>query len=238
MNISEIIMEVEELGSDRTKKRYLSQGAHEPLFGNSIASLKPIAKKIMKQDDVQEIAMELYQTGNYDLMYLAGMIVNPHQMTKDMFNKWLDQAYFYMISDFIVAVSLSETDIAIELANEWIQSEEELTISAGYSTYCWLIGSQPDSVFIKSELERMLEKVLQTIGNMPNRAKYAMYNFIYTVGVSYIPLHEKALEIANEIGPVSIRDKKNKSVEYNAKEDIEKAVEKGRIGFKRPYVRC
>ena len=32
-----------------------------------------------------------------------------------------------------------------------------------------------------------------------------MNNFLYTVGLSYLPLHEKAAEIAKEVGPVEVR---------------------------------
>lgn len=50
----------------------------------------------------QPLAEELYATGNYDAMYLAGMIAEPDKMTEEDFNRWMDGAYFYMISDFIV----------------------------------------------------------------------------------------------------------------------------------------
>lgn len=35
--------------------------------------------------------------------------------------------------------------------------------------------------------------------------KYAMNNFIYTVGVFYLPLYDKAVEIVKGVGPVEVR---------------------------------
>lgn len=65
-----------------------------------------------------------------------------------------------------------------------------------------------------------------------------MNNFLYNVGVSYLPLHEKAVEIAKEVGIVEVKRDKKKPSLLNAYESIQKDIEKGRIGFKRKYVRC
>ena len=65
-----------------------------------------------------------------------------------------------------------------------------------------------------------------------------MNNFISTVGVSYLPLHDKALETAKAAGPVEVKRDKLKSSFLNASDTIQKAVVKGRLGFKRKHVRC
>ena len=65
-----------------------------------------------------------------------------------------------------------------------------------------------------------------------------MNNFVYTVGISYVPLHEKAVETAKEIGPVEMKRDNKKSSFLNAYENIQKEIDRGRIGFKRKYVRC
>ncbi len=80
--------------------------------------------------------------------------------------------------------------------------------------------------------------VERTIHDSPERTKYAMNNFIYTVGVSYVPLHDQALETAKTVGPVEVNRDKAKSKYLNAAENIQKAVAKSQLGFKRKYVRC
>ncbi|MNG27426.1 hypothetical protein D3C84_1125420 [compost metagenome] len=65
-----------------------------------------------------------------------------------------------------------------------------------------------------------------------------MNNFIYTVGVSYLPLHDKAVETAKAVGPIEIRRDKKKSSILLASENIQKEIDRGKLGFKRKYVRC
>lgn len=235
MNAELVMQELEALGKERTKKMYMSNGAHEPLFGVATGAMKPIAKKI-KID--QALAEELYATGNYDAMYFAGIIADPKAMTVEDFNRWMEAAYFYMLSDYVVAVTLAEAPIAQEVADAWIASGEELKISAGWSCYCWLLGNRKDSEFSESKLANMLDVVKNTIHDVPERTKSAMNNFLYTVAISYVPLHEQAVATAQAIGPVEMKRDNKKSTQLNAYETIQKEIERGRIGFKRKYVRC
>ncbi|MEG0380113.1 MAG: DNA alkylation repair protein [Kurthia sp.] len=235
MNLQSVMQELEALGKERSKKMYQSNGAREPLFGTATGAMKPIAKKIKKN---QPLAEELYATGNYDAMYFAGVIADPEVMTKEDFERWINGAYFYMLSDYVVAVTLAESDLAQEIADEWIASGQELKMSAGWSCYCWLLGNRKDHEFSEQKLLDMLETVKNTIHDAPERTKSAMNNFLYTTGLSYVPLHEKALEIAQAVGPVEIKKVNKKSSFVHAYESIQKEVDKGRIGFKRKYVRC
>lgn len=235
MNLDNVMQELEALGKERTKKIYQSNGAQEPLFGVATGAMKPLFRQIKRN---QPLAEQLYATGNYDAMYFAGVIADPKAMSEADFERWIDGAYFYMLSDYVVAVTLAETDIAQEVADKWIASGIELKMSAGWSCYCWLLGNRKDSEFSEEKIAGLLELVKHTIHDAPERSKYAMSNFMYTVGVSYLPLHEKAVEIAKEVGPVEVNQGSAKSKFLSAADNIQKAKDKDQLGFKRKHVRC
>lgn len=235
MDFESVMKELESLAKERTKKIYLSNGAAEPLFGVNTGDMKPLLKKTGLN---QNLAEKLYASGNYDAMYFAGVIAEPKKMTESDFDRWIERAYFYMISDFVVAVTLSESDIAQEVADKWIMSGEDLKMSAGYSCYCWLLGNRKDQEFDPDKISKMMTHVKSAISAAPVHTKKAMNSFIYTVGISYIPLNEEALFIAEEIGTIEFKDHKNKMVTLNPYETIKKEQDKGRLGFKRKFVRC
>ncbi|MGQ4668043.1 DNA alkylation repair protein [Metabacillus halosaccharovorans] len=235
MDFTIVMLELEALGKERTKNTYIRNGAHEPVFGVATGAMKPIAKKIGKN---QPLAEQLYATGNYDAMYFAGIIADPTIMTEADFDRWIDAAYFYMLSDYVVAVTLSETDNAQTIADKWIKSGEELRMSAGWSCYCWLLGNRSDAEFNADKIAGMLDQIEKTIHDSPDRTKSAMNNFMYTVAVSYLPLHEKALQTAKAVGPVEIKRDKKKSSILLASDNIQKEIDRGKLGFKRKYVRC
>lgn len=235
MNLEEVMQELEALGKERMKKMYMNNGAHEPLFGVATGAMKPMSRKIKIN---QALAEELYATGNYDAMYFAGIIADPKAMAEEDFNRWIDSAYFYMLSDYVVAVTLSEAPIAQDVADKWIASGDELKMSAGWSCYCWLLSNRKDVEFSESKIAGMLETVKNSIYDAPERTKSAMNNFLYTVAISYVPLHEMAVETAKAIGPVEMKRDNKKSTILNAYENIQKEIDRGKIGFKRKYVRC
>lgn len=235
MDLETVMQELEALGKERIKKTYISNGAREPLFGVATGAMKPMSKIIKKN---QPLAEQLYGTGNYDAMYFAGIIADPNAMTEADYDRWMDAAYFYMLSDYVVAVTLAEADIAQQVADKWIVSGEELRMSAGWSCYCWLLGNRPDREFDKSKIADLLKRAEHSIHDSPERTKYAMNNFIYTAAISYTPLHSLAVETAARVGPVEVQKDKKKSKFLNASENIQKALDRGQLGFKRKYVRC
>lgn len=235
MNVQEVMQQLQSLATERTKKTYVSNGAKEPVFGVATGAMKPLFKQIKHN---QPLAEQLYATGNYDAMYFAGMIAEPQAMTADDFERWIEAAYFYMLSDYVVAVTLAESPIAEQVATSWITTGDELRMSAGWSCYCWLLGNQKDAFFDEAVLRSMLQRVRDTIHSQPERAQIAMMQFVKAVAISYAPLHEEATQLALQLGDVVVEREGKKQLILNAYPEIEKAIEKGRIGFKRKHVRC
>lgn len=235
MEIKEILDQLSSLTNERTKKYYVSGGAREPVFGCTISSMKPLFKQLKFN---QSLADQLYETGNYDAMYLAGMIAEPKKMTKQDFDRWIDKAYFFMISDFIVSVTLAEADIGTEVADDWIESDKELTVSAGWKTYEWMLGTRKNETFDEQRLKELIEMIPTRFESQPPRAQLSMVDFLQAVAISYPPLHEEALKVAKLIGRKEIKLSDSKSRIVDPFADIVSEVKKGRLGFKRKHVRC
>jgi 3-methyladenine DNA glycosylase AlkD len=230
-----VMRELESLGTAHTKKSYLSRGVMEPLFGVATGAMKPLKKQIGVD---QALADMLWDTGNYDAMYLAGMIADVRVMTEADFDRWVDGAYGPMLSDFVVAVTLAESDLAQAVADRWIRGGDEEAAAAGWACYEWLLGWRPDSYFEPETVRALLELTAETIHDASPRLKRAMNRFIVAVGVSYLPLHDEALKTAERIGAVEVVSNGEVKQLSSAAQQIRTAAEKGKIGFKRRAVRC
>ena len=235
MELQQVMDELRVLGKPQTKKVYLNHGAREPLFGVTTGAMKPLAKKLGRN---YALSMALYATGNYDAAYLAGMIAEPTAMSEADFEKWMETAYCSIMSDWVVAVTLAETDFAQTVADRWIATGKDLYMSAGWSCYCWLLGVRPDSAFSRERVLGLLEQAEQTIHTQPDHTRYAMNDFVIAVGVSYLPLHAEAVKAAEHIGAVQVDMGKTSCKVPLATAYIQKAAAKGRLGFKRRSVRC
>lgn len=233
--ISDILATLATLNSARTKKHYVSQGVREPMFGVPVGVLKPIAKPMIGN---QVLAEGLFATGNYDAMYLAGMIANTQTMTPDDFRRWIGRADCYMLSEFVVAVTLAETDFAQPLADEFINDPGEFVQSGGWSCYEWLLGSRKDNEFDPTHIQQLLDRVESTIAHKPLFIQNAMIRFVTAVGVSYRPLHAQAMHTAGIVNQLLAPTPTKKPMYADPLANITQAITKGRIGFKRRHVRC
>ena len=179
MKTAEIIKELKSSGSPGIKKVFVNHGAREPFYGVKIEDLKKIGKKIKGN---HELAMELYDTGISDAMYLAGLVADGKKMSKQELEKWAENASWHMISEYTVAWVASESAFAQELADKWIESDSEKIASSGWSTQASIVATTADEKLNLKHIKALLDKVAKTIHRSPDRVKYTMNGFVISVG--------------------------------------------------------
>src|ERR1700694_5350471 len=128
MTAKDIVAELTELGNAQTKKTWMTHGAQEPCLGVKVEDMKKIQKRV-KMD--YQLALDLYDTGISDAMYLAGLIADDAQMTRKDLERWAEQAYWYMLSEYTVAWVAAGSNHGRELALKWIESKKENVAAAG-----------------------------------------------------------------------------------------------------------
>ena len=89
MNAKSILAELKPLGLENYKKVLFNHGVQEPCFGVKIEELKKIQKRVKKD---YRLALDLYESGVYDEMYLAGLIADATQMTRKDLQRWAMKA--------------------------------------------------------------------------------------------------------------------------------------------------
>jgi 3-methyladenine DNA glycosylase AlkD len=235
VDFDEIMLELEKLGSEQTKQIYMNHGVREPYFGVKIGDLKKIVKYVKKD---HELGLQLFNSGNHDAMYLAGLSVNPKILSKETLQEWAKKAYWYLIAEYTVAGVAAESDYALELAREWMSSEEEMIAVCGWSTYSNYISITPDEKLDLNEIKTLLTQVRNTIHGERNRVRYVMNGFVLSVGC-YVPeLIEEAKQVAEVIGKVHV-DVGNTACKVPlATEYIKKVEDKNRVGMKRKTCIC
>ena len=235
MNSNEILNELSKLGNPNTKKILIKHGAKEPFYGVKVADLKKIQKRIKKD---YKLSLELFDTGNSDAMYLAGLIADEDKITKKDLNKWAKNAYWYMLSEYTVAWIAAESRFGWELTLKWIQSENENIASAGWSTLSSLVAIKDDLELDISALKKLLDRVEKEIENSPNRVRYTMNGFVISVGAYVKPLTKSALSTAKKIGIVKVDMGGTACKVPKADEYINKIINMGRVGKKKKMARC
>jgi len=197
----DLLQQLQQLGSEQTKKVLVKHGAHEPFFGVKVADLTKIQKNIKKN---HALALALFDTGNSDAMYLAGMIADPLQMDENLLNHWAREAYWYMLSEYAVAPVASESPVGEKTALQWIESEEERIASAGWATLSLILKKGNTILLTDDKINELLQHIRQHIHQAKNRVSYTMNGFVIAAG-AYVPnLTETAMTVAKINGKIHV----------------------------------
>jgi 3-methyladenine DNA glycosylase AlkD len=235
MTCAEIMKQLEAFGDAQTKKVLTTHGAREPFFGVRVADLKTILKKTKKN---YELSLELYATGNTDAMYLACLMADETKMTEADLNKWVGNAYWKYLNLHAVPWVAGETDFGFDLGLKWIQSKDEDTIIAGWSTLALYSCVHEDAELNIPAYKDLITKVGETIHSEPNEVRQAMNSFLINTAYYIKDLTEFAKQTGEKIGKVTVLQEGTACKVPYAPEYIQKAIDKGGIGKKRKTARC
>lgn len=233
--LAEVMSQLEAKGSAQFRKTFARHGAPEPMFGVSIANLKTIAKGIKGE---QELALELYETGNYDAMYLAGVVADGSRMTQQQLRGWAKRATCTPIAAHVVAVVACESKHAASLALKWMDARQERIACCGWYTYSGVVATRPDDALDLDEIRGLLDRVVAEIDDAANGVRYAMNGFVISVGGYVAPLLKAAKAAAKKLGVVEV-DMGDTACQVPVATDYIKKIETmGRVGKKRKTMKC
>jgi 3-methyladenine DNA glycosylase AlkD len=234
MTAKDIVAELEKLGNAQTKKTWMAHGAQEPCLGVKVEDMKKIQKRV-KMD--YQLALDLYDTGIADAMYLAGLIADDAKMTKKDLQKWIEGANCDWVAEFTVPWVASASPHGREIALKWIESKDATIASAGWQTYSSMVAIKEDADLDLAEIKSLLQRVAKSIHQQPNRVKYVMNSFIIAVACYVKPLHELAVDAANGIGKVAVDLVGACKIPF-APDQIKKFEARSAIGKKRKSPKC
>lgn len=217
MTLTEAMAALEAAGSAQTRKTWARHGAPEPMFGVSYATLKALLKRI-KVD--HELALGLWETGNYDARNLAVKVADPARMSPPELDVWAQDPTAGLFSSYVAMLAV-EGPHAPELVARWLSATDE-----GRQRAAWhLVGALathdldlPDPWFAKrlAELELGLH-------DAQNEVRRVMNACLISIGCRDAVHREAALATAARLGPVTIDHGDTDCKTFNAHEYIEKA---------------
>jgi 3-methyladenine DNA glycosylase AlkD len=234
MTAKEIVAELKKLGTPQIKKMWMNHGAQEPCLGVKVEDMKKIQKRV-KMD--YKLALDLYDTGIADAMYLAGLIADDAKMTKKDLQKWVAGATSTWVAEYTVPWVASSGPHGREMALKWMDSKNETIASAGWQTYSSMVAIMEDADLDLAEIKSLLQRVAKTIHQQPNRVKYVMNGFVIAVACHVKPLHKFAVDTANNLGKVAVDLVGACTIPF-APDQIKKFEARSVIGKKRKSPKC
>jgi 3-methyladenine DNA glycosylase AlkD len=197
MNKKQVMSRLQTLGTAQNRKVYARQGVAGQMFGVSYANLGKLAKEVGTD---QELAEELWATGNHDARVLAAMIADPAKVRASVLERWKDDLDSYVLADAFSSFA-ARTAHAKDKMKAWVGSRKEFVAAAGWNLVSYLSAAR---ALTENELERQVPVIEKTIHKSANRVRYAMNNALISIGVLGGKLQDRAVAAARRIGPVEV----------------------------------
>jgi 3-methyladenine DNA glycosylase AlkD len=175
MTATEVMQLLESYGDANTKKTFMKHGAKEPLFGVRIGDLKKILAKTKKN---HELSLALYQTGNSDAMYLAGLMADEKKITAAQLDEWISNAYWEYLHTYAVPWVAAETALGFEIGMKWLKSPDDNVVCGGWATLSNYAAVTPDEKLDIAAYSALLDTIGHEIHQAPNLVRYNMNGFI------------------------------------------------------------
>jgi hypothetical protein len=218
VTLAEALAELEAAGTEQARKTYRRHGAEEPMFGVSFATLKGLMKRI---DVDHELALALWETGNFDARNLAMKIVDSSRLDTSALDRWAREASAALSCGDYAAALPAEGPLGVEKADAWRRSPD-----SGLRRAAWPLISQlalrdertPDVYF-----EGVLDEIVANIHAAPNGLRSGMNRAVIAIGCRSPRLRELALAAADRIGVVEVDHGDTACETPDARAAIEKA---------------
>ena len=197
-SLAEAMKALEKAGSPPTKKTYLRHGAKEPLFGVTFATLKDLLKKIGVDHD---LALALWDTGNFDARNLAVKIADPLKMKVADLDRWACDNSVTMCRGYVAALA-GESSHGASRADAWLSSRDVTQRATGWSVVGALAMrdlATPDAWFLAR-----LTEIEKSIHAAPNEERSAMNQALISLGCRSAAFRKTVTAAAKRIGPVTV----------------------------------
>ena len=165
---------------------------HGDDHGVNLGTLRAIAKRLKTQ---QELAGELWRTGDGAARLLALLICRPKAFERDELDAMLREARTPKVHDWLVGYVVKKSPHAEELRTAWFADPDPVVASAGWALTTERVAKRPEGL----DLERLLDIIEAGMKGAPDRLQWAMNHCLAQIGIEHPELRARALGIGERL---------------------------------------
>ncbi|MEU7796130.1 DNA alkylation repair protein [Micromonospora tulbaghiae] len=166
---------------------------HGDDHGVNLGKLRAIAKRLKTQ---QELARELWATGDSAARLLALLICRPKAYGRDELDAMLREARTPKVHDWLVNYVVKKSPHAEPLRLAWSADRDPVVASAGWALTTERVARNPDGL----DLAALLDVVEAEMADAPERLQWAMNHCLAQIGIEHAAYRERAIGIGERLG--------------------------------------
>ncbi|MET3920898.1 DNA alkylation repair protein [Arthrobacter sp. UYEF20] len=165
---------------------------HGDDHGVNLSKLRALAKQLKTQ---QELARQLWETGDTAARLLAILICRPKAFGRDELDAMLREARIPKVHDWLVNYLVKKNPHAEELRLAWSADPGSVVASAGWALTAERVAKKPDGL----DLAGLLDVIEAEMKDAPDRLQWAMNNCLAQIGIAHAEHRARALDIGERL---------------------------------------
>ncbi|WP_200975573.1 DNA alkylation repair protein [Echinicola sp. 20G] len=193
MTLSEVLSQLEALGSERMRLQNAKRGAHDNQYGVKMGDIRALAKKI-KSD--HPLALQLWATENIDARLVAILIMKPKELSDKELDEMVKSLKFSQVSDWFNSYVIKEHPNKTAFREAWMNDKNPWAARAGWNLTSSLINKGAEGL----DLNAILDRLEKEMGSAAPEAQWTMNFSLAHIGIHHPEYRERALEIGEKLG--------------------------------------
>ncbi|MGY1741145.1 MULTISPECIES: DNA alkylation repair protein [unclassified Blastococcus] len=165
---------------------------HGDDHGVNLGALRAIAKRLKTQ---QDLARELWATGDSAARLLALLICRPKAFGRDELDAMLREARTPKVHDWLVNYVVKKSPHAEELRLAWLADPDPVVASAGWALTTERVAKRPDGL----DLPGLLDVIEAEMKDAPDRLQWAMNACLAQIGIEHAEHRARAIAIGERL---------------------------------------
>jgi 3-methyladenine DNA glycosylase AlkD len=160
--------------------------------GVNLGELRAVAKRLKTE---QDLARELWATGDTAARLLAMLICRPKAFERDELDVMLREARMPKVLDWLVNYVVKKSPHAEEMRVAWFADPDPDVASAGWALTSERVAKKPEGL----DLSGLLDLIEAEMKDAPDRLQWAMNNCLAQIGIEHPEHRARALDIGERL---------------------------------------
>ncbi|TLG03487.1 DNA alkylation repair protein [Nocardia cyriacigeorgica] len=187
--VSQVLAELAAL--DDPKMRAVNE-KHGDDHGVNLTKLRAVAKRLKTQ---QDLARDLWATGDTAARLLALLICRPKAFERDELDAMMRQARAPKVQDWLVNYVVKKNPHAEDLRRAWFADPDPLVAGAGWALTAERVVKKPEGL----DLTELLDIIEAQMKDAPERLQWAMNTCLAQIGITHPDHRARALDIGERL---------------------------------------
>ncbi|GAB4001050.1 DNA alkylation repair protein [Glycomyces albus] len=160
--------------------------------GVNLGKLRAVAKRLKTQ---QELALELWETGDTAARLLALLICRPKAFDRERLDAMLREARAPKVRDWLVNYVVKKSRHAEELRVAWTADPDPVVASAGWALTADRVVKKPEGL----DLAGLLDVIEAEMKDAPDPLQWAMNTCLGHIGIEHAELRARSIDIGERL---------------------------------------